>query len=55
VYEDLPGWDEEIQSARVWEDLPAAAREYIRFIEKESGVPVAWVSVGAERSQMVVR
>jgi adenylosuccinate synthase len=55
VYEDLPGWDEDIQSARVWDDLPAAAREYIRFIEQESGVPVGWVSVGAERSQMVVR
>jgi adenylosuccinate synthase len=55
VYQDLPGWADDIQSARVWEDLPQEAQDYIRLIEEESGVRVGWASVGAERSQMVVR
>ncbi|HKJ27626.1 MAG TPA: adenylosuccinate synthase, partial [Anaerolineales bacterium] len=32
-YIDLPGWEEDIQSARRWEDLPPAAQEYVRMIE----------------------
>jgi adenylosuccinate synthase len=55
VYQDLSGWDVDIQSARVWEDLPKEAQDYIRLIEEESGVKIEWASVGAERSQMVTR
>ncbi|MDE0187581.1 MAG: adenylosuccinate synthetase, partial [bacterium] len=55
VYEELEGWSEDITGARRFEDLPAAARRYIRFIEERVGVPVGWVSVGPERSQLVVR
>jgi adenylosuccinate synthase len=53
IYEDLPGWDQDLQSARTWEDLPAAAREYILRIEKLAGIPIRLVSVGPERDQMV--
>ena len=55
VYEELEGWSQDITGARRFEDFPAAARRYIRFIEEAVGVPVAWVSVGPERSQLVVR
>ena len=55
VYEELEGWSEDITGARRFEDLPAAARRYIRFIEEAVGVPVGWVSVGPERTQLVVR
>jgi adenylosuccinate synthase len=53
VYEDLSGWDEDLQQARRWEDLPEAARAYILRIEELSGIPVSLVSVGPERDQIV--
>ena len=53
VYEELPGWEEDIQSARVWEDLPATCQQYVRRIEEQVGVKVGWISVGPEREQMV--
>lgn len=53
VYEELPGWAEDIQAARVWDDLPAACQTYVRRIEAFTGVKVGWISVGPEREQMV--
>jgi adenylosuccinate synthase len=55
VFEELPGWDTDVQGARAWDDLPPEAQGYIGFIEEQSGVPVGWISVGAEREQMVTR
>ncbi|MEJ5203378.1 MAG: adenylosuccinate synthetase, partial [Anaerolineales bacterium] len=55
VYEELPGWQEDVRGARRWEDLPRLAQEYIRRIEAISGVPVRYISVGPERSQVIVR
>lgn len=42
-----------IAHIRDWDDLPHNAREYIRFIEDETGVPVTAVSVGAEREALI--
>jgi adenylosuccinate synthase len=53
IYEELPGWQEEIRDARKWEDLPAAARAYILRIEELIGIQVRLVSVGPEREQVV--
>jgi adenylosuccinate synthase len=55
VYRDLPGWDEDVQSARAWKDLPSPAQNYVQAIEEQIGVPVRWISVGPERTQLVVR
>jgi adenylosuccinate synthase len=54
VYETLPGWQSEITEVERLEDLPAAARDYVRFVEKLAGVPVSFVSVGPGREQTVV-
>jgi adenylosuccinate synthase len=54
IYEELRGWNVDITGARTWEDLPSAATAYIQRVESLAGVPVHWVSVGAERDQMVV-
>jgi len=54
VYETLPGWQSEIDSAGRIEDLPPAAREYVSFVEELAGVPVTFVSVGPARDQTVV-
>ena len=45
------GWDEDISAARSWGDLPVNAVNYLRRIEKITGVPVGIVSVGPDRVQ----
>ena len=54
VYEAVPGWGTEIDGAARIEDLPGAARDYIRFVEELAGVRVSFVSVGPGREQTVV-
>jgi adenylosuccinate synthase len=54
VYETLPGWSEDICAARSLPDLPSAARNYVARIEELTGVPVSLISVGPERSQIVL-
>jgi adenylosuccinate synthase len=54
VYETVPGWGAEIDGAARIEDLPDAARDYIRFVEELAGVRVSFVSVGPGREQTVV-
>jgi adenylosuccinate synthase len=54
VYETLPGWQVDVERAERIEDLPPAARDYVRFIERFTGVHVSFVSVGPARDQTVV-
>ncbi len=54
VYEDLPGWSEDVSALREWGQLPAAARNYLDRIARLAGVPVRLVSVGPEIEQVVV-
>ncbi len=54
VYETLPGWQVDVERAERIEDLPAAARNYVHFIEEYTGVHVSFVSVGPARDQCVV-
>jgi adenylosuccinate synthase len=51
IYEELDGWNEEIDEARSFEDLPKNARTYVRRIEELVDVPVSVVSVGPAREQ----
>jgi adenylosuccinate synthase len=51
VYEELDGWDEEIDEARSFEDLPKNARAYVRRMEELVGVPATVVSIGPAREQ----
>ena len=53
VYEEIPGWQQDLRRVRTWEDLPQRARAYILRIEELCGVPVRIVSVGPERDQVV--
>ena len=54
VYETWPGWQMETSACRTWNDLPQAARAYLRRIEELARAPIQFVSVGPERSQMIV-
>jgi adenylosuccinate synthase len=55
VYENLPGWEKELRECRDCSDLPKAAMSYVKFIETQIGVSVKNISVGPERSAMIVR
>jgi adenylosuccinate synthase len=55
VYETVPGFEENVEECKRFDDLPDNARAYIRRIEKFVGVPVVMVSVGPRRDQTVLR
>lgn len=55
VYEEMPGWQEDITQVRRFEDLPQTAQNYIRWIEELSGVPATLVAVGPGREQTIIR
>ncbi len=55
IYEELPGWEEDISHARSYDELPENAKKYIEFIEEYLGINVYLVSVGPERSQNIIR
>lgn len=51
VYEELPGWTEDITGARKLDDLPANARHYIERVSQLTGIPLSIFSVGPDRDQ----
>lgn len=52
-YIEMPGWEEDISGVREFDDLPEAARDYVRKIEELMGVPVWFIGVGSRREQMI--
>jgi adenylosuccinate synthase len=54
IYEELPGWSEDISEARTLEDLPPNARSYVTAVEEMSGARISAVGVGPARDQTVV-
>ena len=55
IYESWPGWRTSLSRARSVADLPAAALRYVERIEELVGVPIRFISVGAERDQIIRR
>ena len=55
VFEELPGWKEDIGGCRRFEDLPLAAQDYIRFIEERVSAPVILIGVGQGREDTILR
>ncbi|MDL5041578.1 adenylosuccinate synthase [Heyndrickxia coagulans] len=54
VYEELPGWTEDITGCRSLDDLPENARHYLERISQLTGVPLSMFSVGPDRLQTIV-
>ncbi|MER6510293.1 adenylosuccinate synthase [Nonomuraea sp. NPDC001636] len=54
VYEELPGWKEDISNAKSFDDLPPNAQSYVRALEEMSGAPISAIGVGPGRDQTVV-
>jgi len=54
VYEEMPGWDEDITGVKKFEDLPVNAQNYLKRVSELSETPLATVSVGADRIQTII-
>lgn len=55
VYEELPGWQEDISKVRQFSRLPKPAREYINRVEQLTGLPIELIGVGPGREQIITR
>jgi adenylosuccinate synthase len=55
VYTEMAGWDEDITGIKEFNDLPQNHRNYIEFIENQTGIPVTLVSVGPDRNATIFR
>jgi adenylosuccinate synthase len=54
VYEVLPGWGSVLSDKREPGELPTEARRFLEIVEREVGIPVKVVGVGAERDDYLV-
>ncbi|RWZ54699.1 adenylosuccinate synthase [Halobacillus fulvus] len=51
VYEEMPGWDEDITGVRSLDELPENARHYLERVSQLTGIPLSIFSVGPDRNQ----
>jgi adenylosuccinate synthase len=54
IYETLPGWNENIEGIRDYNDLPEATKHYLKRIEDLAGVKIQIVSVGPGRDETII-
>jgi adenylosuccinate synthase len=54
IYEEFPGWEEDIRQIRQFADLPVNAQRYLRAVEALAGVPLTIVSVGPGRDENII-
>lgn len=55
IYEEFPGWTEDITGARSFDELPKAARDYVVALEAMSGTRISAIGVGPDREAIIVR
>ncbi|MBN9239403.1 MAG: adenylosuccinate synthase [Micrococcales bacterium 70-64] len=55
IYEEFPGWSEDITGARTFDDLPKNAQDYVLAIEAMSGSRISAIGVGPDREAIIVR
>jgi adenylosuccinate synthase len=54
IYENFPGWHEDITGAKTFEDLPKNAQDYVRALERLSGTRISAIGVGPDRNATIV-
>lgn len=55
IYQEFPGWEEDISLIREYDQLPDNAKKYVEFIEELGGVKVTIIGLGPERDQAILR
>jgi adenylosuccinate synthase len=53
IYEEFPGWTEDISGCKSFEDLPENAQSYVKALEEMSGAPISAIGVGPERNATI--
>ncbi|MGV0097425.1 adenylosuccinate synthase [Streptomyces californicus] len=53
IYENLPGWSEDITKAKTFSDLPKSAQAYVKALEEMSGAPISAIGVGPGRTETI--
>ena len=54
VYKTMPGWQQNTNGLKNYNDLPKEAKKFIKEIEKQTGVKVSYISTGQERESIIV-
>jgi adenylosuccinate synthase len=54
IYRKMPGWATPTNKVKTFDELPKAAREYLSFIEKETGARVGLISTGPDRAETIL-
>ncbi len=55
IYEECPGWNEDIRGCKSWDELPRSARTYFERISELLGPPLSIISLGPGREQTIIR
>jgi adenylosuccinate synthase len=55
VYREFKGWNQSLDGIKNFDDLPAALKDYVAFIEHETKVPVTVISTGPDREETIFR
>lgn len=55
IYEEMPGWWEDISHCRTFEELPVNAQNYVLRLEELSGARISCIGVGPGRDETIVR
>jgi adenylosuccinate synthase len=53
VLREFEGWDKKLGDARNWDEIPDAAKVYLEYLSEELDAPIAYVSVGPDRKQII--
>jgi adenylosuccinate synthase len=53
IFEEIPGWSEDISKCRKFEELPLAAQNYVHIVEEHCEAPVIFIGVGPQRRQLI--
>ncbi len=54
ILKTMPGWSEPTEDVRTFDRLPAAAKDYLKFLEAESGAKIGMISTGPDREQSIL-
>jgi adenylosuccinate synthase len=53
IYETFPGWQEDLKGINNIDDLPLNAKNYVKWIQEQLGIPLAMLSLGAQRGENI--
>ncbi len=55
VYKEIPGWKQDLTAIRDYDALPLAFKDYVSYIERETGCRIHIISIGPDRDAIITR